>query len=75
MAIESAGAFGGPHAGLCETCFFQRVVTNTRGSRFSLCNRSREDPAYPRYPRVPVLECGGYRARSASGARGPRPPA
>jgi hypothetical protein len=50
----------GPRVGLCETCVHQRVVRNTRGSSFSLCERSRSDPAYPRYPRVPVLECAGH---------------
>ena len=25
-----------------------------------MCRRSREDPAYPRYPRLPVLACPGY---------------
>jgi hypothetical protein len=53
-----------PRAGLCETCAHQRIVSNTRGSRFSLCERSREDPAYPRYPRLPVLECAGYERRA-----------
>jgi hypothetical protein len=53
----------GPAAGLCDTCAFQRRVPNTRGSTFSLCNRSREDPAYPRYPRLPVLGCAGYERR------------
>jgi len=28
---------------------------------FSLCLLSRVDPSYPRYPRIPVRECGGYR--------------
>jgi hypothetical protein len=37
------------------------VVRNTRGSVFSLCERSRTEPErYPRYPRLPVLECGGW---------------
>ena len=54
----------GPPAGLCDTCVHQQVVRNTRGSVFSLCLRSRSDPAYPRYPRVPVLECDGYERRS-----------
>ena len=52
-----------PAAGLCDTCAHQRVVANTRGSRFSLCERSREDPAYPRYPRLPVAECRGWQRR------------
>ncbi|HEY5285602.1 MAG TPA: hypothetical protein VIJ50_00680 [Solirubrobacteraceae bacterium] len=49
-----------PNAGLCDTCKHRRLVPNTRGSVFSLCERSRTDPAYPRYPRLPVLRCGGY---------------
>ena len=46
-------------AGLCDSCVHQRLVRNTRGSSFSLCERSKTDPAFPRYPRVPVLECAG----------------
>ena len=53
-------------AGLCDRCSQQRVVRNTRGSRFSLCERSRTDPAYPKYPPLPVVNCPGFE---------PRPPA
>jgi len=53
--------------GLCDSCAQQQLVPNTRGSVFSLCLRSREDPAYPRYPRVPVLSCPGYDPKSADG--------
>jgi hypothetical protein len=52
-----------PRFGLCDRCAHQQLVPNTRGSVFSLCRRSREDPDYPRYPRVPVLECRGFEAR------------
>jgi hypothetical protein len=39
-------------------------VPNTRGSVFSLCERSRSEPdRYPRYPRLPVGECAGYEQR------------
>lgn len=55
-----------PRAGLCETCEHQQLVPNTRGSTFSLCRRSREDAAYPRYPRLPVLSCPGYQARTVA---------
>jgi hypothetical protein len=55
----------GPAAGLCDSCAFQRQVPNTRGSVFSLCNRSRDDPSYPRYPRLPVLDCAGYVRRGS----------
>jgi hypothetical protein len=40
------------------------VVNNTRGSRFSLCERSKTDDRYPRYPRVPVAECPGFEERT-----------
>ena len=53
-----------PGAGLCDTCRHQQVVTTRRGSRFSLCRRSKTDPAYPRYPRVPVRECPGWERRA-----------
>jgi hypothetical protein len=50
----------GQGAGLCDACKHRQLVPNTRGSVFSLCTRSRTDPAYPRYPRLPVLACAGY---------------
>ena len=53
----------GAATGLCDGCVHQQLVHNTRGSTFSLCMRSREDPAYPRYPRLPVLDCPGYEPR------------
>jgi hypothetical protein len=55
-------------AGLCDSCAYQQLVRNTRGSTFSLCRRSREDPDYPRYPRLPVLACPGYEARAPAGS-------
>lgn len=50
--------------GLCDGCLHQKLVRNTRGSVFTLCLRSREDPAYPRYPRLPVSACPGFEPRS-----------
>jgi hypothetical protein len=58
----------GAGAGLCDTCAHQQVVRNTRGSVFSLCLRSRTDPAYPKYPPVPVLACAGHEPRDQRGA-------
>jgi hypothetical protein len=49
--------------GLCDSCAHQQLVPNTRGSVFSLCRRSRTDPRFPRYPRVPVNACPGYEPR------------
>jgi hypothetical protein len=56
-------------AGLCDSCAHQRVVKNTRGSSFSLCERSKTQPEYPKYPRVPVLECRGYERRVSGSTR------
>ncbi|MGH7482871.1 MAG: hypothetical protein ACRELV_12005 [Longimicrobiales bacterium] len=47
-------------AGLCGSCQHARRIRSRRGSVFLLCERSRTDPAYPRYPRLPVLACAGY---------------
>jgi hypothetical protein len=49
-------------AGLCDRCRHQELV-RTRRSTFSLCLRSRTDPAYPRYPVLPVLQCAGFAGR------------
>jgi 4'-phosphopantetheinyl transferase len=58
------------NAGLCDDCVHQRIVRNTRGSTFSLCERSRDEPErFPRYPRLPVTACTGYEPRTS----GPRP--
>ncbi len=39
-------------------------LRNTRGSAFSLCERSKAEPEYPRYPRLPVERCPGYERRA-----------
>ena len=57
-------------AGLCDTCRHQRLVRNTRGSTFSLCERSKTEPdRYPRYPRIPVVDCPGYEPSDAAARR------
>jgi hypothetical protein len=35
-------------------------MTSDRGSVFYLCELSKVDPRFPKYPRLPVIECGGY---------------
>jgi hypothetical protein len=50
--------------GLCDACRFQRIVQTGRGSVFTLCERSKIDAAFPKYPRVPVTECRGHEPRS-----------
>ncbi len=45
--------------GLCPTCAHARRVTTPR-SVFLLCQRSRDDARFERYPRQPVRECPGH---------------
>ncbi len=49
-----------PGVGLCSICAHARILGNRRGSRFYLCELAAADPAYPRYPPLPVLECVGF---------------
>jgi hypothetical protein len=56
---------------LCDTCQHCRTIRSDRGSVFLLCERSFSDPAFPKYPRLPVLECRGY---ERSAGREPAPP-
>ena len=51
--------------GLCAECAFMRMLQNDRGSKFYLCERSATDPAFAKYPRLPVVQCPGYVARTA----------
>ena len=58
----------GPFIGLCADCRHLRVITSDRGSKFYLCQRSATDPNFPKYPRLPVIQCRGYE-RKGSGER------
>lgn len=53
--------------GLCGLCRHRREIQSRRGSTFLLCERSREDPRYPRYPPLPVFRCVGFEAGPADG--------
>jgi uncharacterized protein (TIGR00290 family) len=53
-----------PHAGLCATCLNKSVIVSDRGSVFYRCMLSDSHPEFPRYPRLPVLTCSGWSARS-----------
>jgi hypothetical protein len=58
------------NAGLCASCRHQKLIHNTRGSTFSMCERSKTDERYPKYPRLPVVECAGWERREAGASRG-----
>ena len=51
---------------LCETCASMREVLTPKGSRFLLCQLSRTDPAFPKYPPQPVVRCDGYRTKETN---------
>jgi hypothetical protein len=52
---------GQAEAGLCARCAHVQVITSARGSTFYLCRLSAVDPRFPKYPRIPVLACTGFR--------------
>ncbi|HEY7523199.1 MAG TPA: hypothetical protein VH720_06025 [Candidatus Limnocylindrales bacterium] len=53
-----------PAAGLCGVCSHARGVTSDRGGSFILCERSRTDRRFARYPRLPMLTCWGFEPRA-----------
>jgi hypothetical protein len=60
-------------AGLCDSCRHQKIVRSGRGSVFSMCERSKTDERFPKYPRLPVLECPGYERREGPRAHPAEP--
>jgi hypothetical protein len=46
--------------GLCARCVHARAITSSRGSVFQLCRLSEVDARFPKYPRLPVLQCPGF---------------
>lgn len=53
-------------AGLCVACRHLRLLRSDR-SRFVRCWLAESDPAYPRYPVLPVLACDGHEAWDGEG--------
>jgi hypothetical protein len=37
-----------------------QLITSDRGSTFYFCQRSASDASFPKYPRLPVIQCRGY---------------
>ncbi len=47
--------------GLCLTCVHSRAVTHPRGGDpYWRCDLADTDKRFPKYPRLPVLQCIGY---------------
>jgi hypothetical protein len=49
------------NAGLCSTCLHARIITSDRGSTFLRCGLSDTNPSFPKYPRLPVIACTGWK--------------
>jgi hypothetical protein len=48
------------NVGRCADCRHMHRIESARGSTFYLCRRSATDPEFPKYPRLPVIQCRGY---------------
>ncbi|HTM45982.1 MAG TPA: hypothetical protein VL137_13570 [Polyangiaceae bacterium] len=46
--------------GLCGNCKHARVIRSSKGSEFTLCERSKTDGRYRKYPQLPVVHCAGH---------------
>jgi hypothetical protein len=46
--------------GLCAECRWSRRVVSGKGSVFWMCERSKVDPRFRKYPALPVLACAGF---------------
>ena len=47
-------------AGLCGACKHCRTTGNRRGSIFYLCELSKTDARFRRYPPLPRISCPGF---------------
>jgi hypothetical protein len=68
--MATADRLTGPLVGLCATCHHHRIIASGKGSRFLLCERSRSDSRFPRYPSLPVLACLGFQPQEPARERG-----
>jgi hypothetical protein len=55
--------------GLCETCAYAALARNKRGSVFLRCEYSQIDPAFDKYPRLPVLACKAYEKTNSNNVK------
>jgi hypothetical protein len=59
-AMDSNAETERSRVGLCTGCRFAALQRSARGSRFWRCRRADGDPAYRRYPPLPVMRCPGF---------------
>jgi hypothetical protein len=47
--------------GLCAGCLHARRIESGKGSTFWMCGLHASDARFPKYPRLPVLVCSGFK--------------
>ena len=52
--------------GLCSVCRHARAIRSAKGSEFWLCERSKTDAHFSKYPRLPVRTCAGFERTETS---------
>ncbi len=55
-----------PEVGLCSACSHRLEQTSAKGQQFWRCKRADTDPAFRRYPPLPVTDCGGFEKGAAT---------
>ena len=50
--------------GLCAVCRHVRVIESAKGSMFVMCDLSKKDSRFTKYPLLPVLQCAGFVPRT-----------
>jgi len=61
------------HIGLCADCRYMRLLRSDRNSTFYFCERSKTDASFPKYPRLPVMDCSGYQSKPLDVSHSPDP--
>jgi hypothetical protein len=56
-------------AGLCSRCVHARRIDSDRGSTFILCELSRTNGLFAKYPRLPIVSCDGFQILAESPAK------
>jgi len=46
--------------GLCTLCRHARALRSAKDSEFWLCERSKQDPRFAKYPALPRRACEGF---------------
>jgi hypothetical protein len=49
--------------GLCSCCEHEVLTRSAKGALFRRCGLALRDPRYPKYPRLPVWSCAGWKVR------------